>query len=607
MKKRILLNVSWLVVSLIILAFLVKFLVDMPFRKQLPPLPDLQNLSSPVREQINEAFKRTRRNPTPENLGNLGMVYHAAVFYEQAARCYQLAVRKSKSGWIWNYYLGYLYREMGESDAALENFNRVIQINPKVFHAWYYAGEEYQNMGNSDQAEKAFGHIANPEKMPLQGKSTTRNDYFPLSVYARFQMAKIYHGTGRIDKAEQTLKEIIENSRSFGPAYRLLGTVYLLKDDSLSGKRFMVRANDLAAYAPPVDTLVDKLMLLSRSALYLLKNIDEAEKSVYPEWAMRLVNHALLYMPEDKYLISKTVKLYLMMDRGKLVLPYLDQHLRQYQEDFTELKSVGDLLYKKGFYTQSIRYYHQAQKLRPGDAEVQSCLVLCNWYNGGRTEALDLLNELLESNKENPGILADGAGLLLNLGQKDRVPYYLNLLDHLSPSDPKVLKLKGMMAEQEGRLQEATTWYDLALKGDPEDLTTIRLLGNVLVQQKLWDRSIRHFRSALAYYPNEPYLLERLGTLLVSCPDPKLRNLSEGRDFSERAFIHTTSHSSTLISSGRSLAVAYAALGDYKNAADFMRMTIDLARHEKLPAESLAGLEKLYNHYRSLAGRKDSF
>jgi hypothetical protein len=117
------------------------------------------------------------------------------------------------------------------------------------------------------------------------------------------------------------------------------------------------------------------------------------------------------------------------------------------------------------------------------------------------------------------------------------------------------------------------------------------------MKMKMWNRAIEHFRKSLGFHPNEPYLLERLGTLLVSCPDKTLRNVREGLEYSERAFIHTGSHSSTLISAGRSLAVAYAASGDRGNSAMVMQKTIQAARRENLPAETIAELERLLQHF----------
>lgn len=598
-KKKISLILAVGLIILTVALLSGKLITDIPYRRELPLIPDLQTLSTPLREQITAAFKKAKRNPVAGNLGMLGMVYHSNAYYDVAAKCYELAIKKKRTEWIWNYYLGYLGRELGESQAALENFNAVIEKKPGMEIPWFYAGEEYQNSGNNEQAENAFKRISDTQSTPTVRKGAARYDYFPLSTYAGFHLARLYIESGRVEEAEKILKVIIRKYRSYGPAYRLLGNVYRIKGDSVLFNRYTIRANDLPVYAPPVDTLVDKLVLLSRSELYLLKKIDEAEKSVYPEWAMKLVNNAILYIPENKYLISKAIKLYLMMGSGEQALPYLGKHLSNYQEDLNELKSVGDLLYAKGFYMQSMDFYTRVALLEPGNPEIQSCLALCLWNVGKRQQAFIKIDDMLNGTNDIEAMII-GVNLMLSFKEMERAKPYLAKLTELALSNPSVQKLRGMVAEEGGNLKEALSLYESALRGDPGDLTTIRYLGNLLMRLKMWDKSIRHFRKSLEYHPNEPYLLERLGTLLVSCPDPALRNASEGLEFSERAFIHTRSHSSTLISAGRSLALAYTSLGDNQNATLVMKMTINAARRENVSAENLAELEILLKRFQAV-------
>ena len=156
------------------------------------------------------------------------------------------------------------------------------------------------------------------------------------------------------------------------------------------------------------------------------------------------------------------------------------------------------------------------------------------------------------------------------------------------------------IAEQAGNYKEAIRLYESSFNKDPEDLSTIRFLGNLLFRQKMWEKYIKHFRTALEYHPNDPYLLERLGTMLVSCPDPGWRNTLEGRDYSERAFIHTTSRSITLVSAGRSLALAYAELGDKQNATTVIRMTINIARRDNISESYQKDLENISRRIQTL-------
>ena len=45
---------------------------------------------------------------------NLGMVFHSGSFYDKAAQCYKLTIKRDKSAWIWDYYLGYLSKEQDQ-------------------------------------------------------------------------------------------------------------------------------------------------------------------------------------------------------------------------------------------------------------------------------------------------------------------------------------------------------------------------------------------------------------------------------------------------------------------------------------------------------------
>ncbi len=562
-----------------------RWMLDSTYRKQLPALPDLQTVSLPLQEQISTAYRKAKLRPTAGRLGILGMVYHSNAYYDEAAQCYQLAIKKGSSHWVWNYYLGYLNREMGESGEAIRNFQAVLKKNSKAYHARYYIGEGYQNLNQNDKAEASFKIIVNLKERKPSSDRSVREDYFPLRTYAKYQLAQIYINTARIDEAEKALMEIIRGQNSFGPAYRLLGNAYSLKGDSALSRKYKIRAGDLLDFKPPVDTLADRLTLISRSDLYVLKKIDEAERSVYPDWALTLARNAMKNIPGNKYLLSKAIKLHLKMGSGKQALLYLNQHLADFSADFNELKETGNLLYDRGYYPESLNYYRSALKIKPEDPEVQASLVLAMVNAGDKKQAVDLLDEQVGQYKGNPKVLANAVYVMLTLQEKEKARSFLSQLRQLSPSGPKTYQLGGIMAEQDGKVQEAIILYASAIKGNPKDFVSIQSLSEILMRQRLWTQLIRHLEKALEYNPNEPYLLERLGTLLVTCPDVKLRDYSLGREYSERAFIHKASTPEIVLSAGRTIAEAYAALGDKNSARIYMSQILEMATSQNAPEE----------------------
>jgi len=627
------------VIFLIILVLLFRFIVNTQYRSQIPVISDLSAFSQPVRDQISDALNKAHHKPSAYNIGFLGMVYHSSACYEQAAECYKLAIRKKKSDWIWNYYLGHLNIEMGQPEAVIENFTDVTDKNPAVNLAWYYLGEAYKNKGEIELAEESFGTILSPgvisaesiktssnrkstkketkrstgqtnlksdQKTTAKGKipvssGTTRTDYFPLSTYARFQLSRIYNETGRYDLAEKTLKDILKTSHSFGPAYRLLGNIYSAKGDSVFNKQYGNRANDLLPFSPPVDTLIDNLVLLSRSELYVLKKIDEAKNSVYSQWALKLVNNALQYLPDNKYLISKAIEIYLWVDLDSMAINLTDRHTSFFQDNFTELKKTGMMFFLNGLYSQSMKYFIMASGLNPEDAETQENMAISYWYLGDQPKAYEIIDELQSKNRNNADVLADIANILFfNFKESNKAVDYLVKLKQISPSNPKVLKLSAGMAEKKGNFREAITLYESSFSGNPEDIATIQYLGNLLMKEELWDKAIHHYRNALVYHPNEPDFLEWLGSLLIMCPDTSFRNIEDGKYYAERAFYHISSRPNVQVSAGRSLAYAYTILGDKKNAASIINQTINIARRENISRSYQAELENLYNYIQAM-------
>jgi len=365
--------------------------------------------------------------------------------------------------------------------------------------------------------------------------------------------------------------------------------------DVALGKQYVDRANDLVVLSPPVDTLVDKLVLLSRSELYLLKRIDEAERGIYDRWALRLVNNALQYLPDNKYLIAKSIKIYLWMNLDEKAIALTDKHISYFQESYTDLHKTGTLFYLNGLYPQSMKYLTRALELEPENVDVQKQLAICFWSLGDKQKSNDLLNELIEKNQDNPDVLADIVSLVFfNLRESDKAIGYLARLKQLSPSHPKVQKVSAGIAEENGKIQEAITLYESSFRGDPEDVNTIKYLGSLLYKQEMWGKSIIHYRKALEYHPNEPYFLERLGTYLAGSPDTALRNITEGIEYLERAFDHMSSPPNILVSAGRSLAWAYAKTDDKRNAFTTINQTILIGRNENMSPSYMAELENLY-------------
>jgi len=569
-------------VLIAIVFFVIRSISNSGYAKQLPDVPELTSSNKALKEQITKEAEKAVQKPTAENIGELAMVYHSSAFYERAAQCYRLAMKIDKKNWRWPYYLGYLDKEMGDSKSAVENFRQVININPNIYYAWYYAGEAFQNLNYNEQAEVSFKKLIYKDfSSGTETVTTNRVDFFPLDTYARYQLARIYLSTKQLDKAEAILNEIISQHHSFGPAYRLIGNLYNAKGDSAWSKYYIIRANDLSPFAAPVDTIADKLAMLSRSEMYLLKQIDESEKSMNIEWTNALVNHAMTYLPDNQYLIAKALKIYLKMDNGPKAIALIDKHLAAYQNQFNEIQEVADLFFDKRLYAPASRYYAQGLKLKPNDVKLESRLAMSQWQSDQKDEAHKVAQQLLKDGQ--PDQLASGINLLLMFGEKQQAQSYLNKLKQLAPSAAQTKRLEGLTAEYDGHPELAIKYYEAAFQKEPENMTNVKNLVELLFRQKDWKEALTRLGEAMKVHPNEPYVLERTGTLLVTCENQSLRNVNLGKELSERAFFHSTALPETMLSAGRSLVLACAMQHDYTSAKKYMTVVLNLASNQNLP------------------------
>ncbi len=398
--------------GLILILVLLRFALQGQYTNKIPEPPQSSTLSDAVRKQIAESSKDAKRKPSAENLGELGMVYHSSANYQEAAACYRLAIDRDPEQWLWSYYLGFLSMEMGQSEKVIDNFTRVIEINPEIYHAWYYCGEAHMNLRSYEQAEKYFTRISGvPRAKP--GGETTRIDHFPLGIYAKYQLSILYFDSKRLDLAEKTANEILNADKLFGPAYRLLGNIYRARGDDAIGNQYSLRANDIMVVASPVDALIDRLVLLSRSELYVLKKIDEASLNSYSDWAMTIIDNALIYLPDNRYLIAKAIKTWLWFDFDDKAIALSEQYLSFAENTYAELFEAGNLFFQKEQYSQAIKYFTRLEEMKPGVTETREKLAISLWRVDERQMSLDILDQILESFPHNMEVLADVTDLMI--------------------------------------------------------------------------------------------------------------------------------------------------------------------------------------------------
>ena len=602
MKKFLNKRVFWFIIipALFVILFLfilLKGFSDKGTKSKLPEPPASLQMSKPVAKQIQVAITEAGKNPTSESLGQLGMIYHSNTFYSEAKECYLLAIRANPNDWRWNYYLGYLFSELGEVENAVNHYRKVIELNPGDVYASYYLGEALVKQGNPEEAEKIFSNLAASDKTDFMKGDEVRNHLYPLKVYVQLSLARLLETSSRMDPAIEILKELITDYPDYGPAYRLLANIYAQQGKEKLSTENNQRANELCQFIPLVDPRIAQLALLSRSDEYILKQIDIAAFTSNQEWAKKLLDHALVFMPDNPFLNSKSIQFYLLYGFGDDINKKIDKHYSSFSNDFNELAKLASLFNKNGKYGWALMYYERCAVLKPGDTTILHNLAI-NYSNVGDAKKADVIIEkLLKDQPDDLKFLADAASIYTQLGENGKAQEVIRRIENLTPNDPVINKLKAGIALHDDNYQLADNYYSRYLQKVPNDIEALQYLGLRYIETKSWNKAINHYKNALGYFPNNPVFLEKLGSIYYDCPDIKLRDLTQAGSYLERAYFSIKSSIETRVSAGKNLAGIFAGEKKWEKAISIINTTLIMATRGNLPEQDIKLLTKTMEDY----------
>src|SRR5262245_38270959 len=198
-------------------------------------LPDLTKVDEGVRAQARERFAtltqkiQNSRLPAAElggAYGALGMVLHAAEYYDAAERCYIDAQTLAAGHVHWPYYPRRVYSSQGQTAKAQAEYTRVLELRPDDVPALIWLGRLHLDQGRPENAEPLFTRALTREPNSVAAlaglgrAALTKHDYAgaakhleqalsidPEADSLHSPLAMAYRGLGQLDKAEPHLRQ----------------------------------------------------------------------------------------------------------------------------------------------------------------------------------------------------------------------------------------------------------------------------------------------------------------------------------------------------------------------------------------------------------------
>jgi len=328
---------------------------------RLPALPELSRQPAAMREHLQGALAMARQSPASvDAVGRACLAFHADMFYEQAERCYAVAERLDLEAWRWQYYHALLRGERGGGDAFVDTLRAVLSKAPRYGPAWWRLGDAEFKLGRYDRAVDAWHHAREAPEPDRIGSSPVHTPDVPLKAYASLGLARVALARSDANGAIPVLERLVEESPRFGSAFRLLGDTLTALGRTREGKEATSHANQLPAYAPYADPMVDALALESRNGTFLLRQASEADLATNAAWSEHLTRRALEFDPDNPDVLVKLGRLLRTLGRDEEALDYFLAYNKKLPGDFQGLAHIGSCLSDLGRPEQAEAYLRRA-------------------------------------------------------------------------------------------------------------------------------------------------------------------------------------------------------------------------------------------------------
>ena len=188
------------------------------------------SVQAQVKQRYTTLTEKQTRGASGDELGaaygEYAMLLHAAEYHEAAEPAYLNAQDLMPGDVRWPYYLGHLYKSIGQTQKSIDAFTRALDRNPSELAALVWLGRLYLEAGKPDEAEKFFARAADlpPRNVAvlsgLGQAALAKRDYSkavsaledalaldPNAASIHSPLANAYRGLGDEAKAEAHLKQ----------------------------------------------------------------------------------------------------------------------------------------------------------------------------------------------------------------------------------------------------------------------------------------------------------------------------------------------------------------------------------------------------------------
>jgi HemY protein len=469
----------------------------------LPAPPDLTGKPIVLAERLTKAQAgAVSPGEVLLNIAELGRLYHANGFNQEAAACWRLLQAKQPREARWCYYLADSKRIASDYAAMYALVARTTELAPDYAPAWLLlAGLEFK-IGKLESAQRDY------EK---------RLQLLPGDPYARLSLARIALQKGNSAEARRLIEQLLKDTPAFSSAHNLYAEMLATAGDTKGAERQRLLGRNAGRFREADDPWLDELWawcydfdkLCAQGALELQTGHGDRARSYY--------ERAIQLRPRVVTGYEFLGALYIKLKDPAKARDTLEQCLPQLKDS---RPSLDYFFYLSQAYQDLKQPAEVVRVAREGLRQIGENLELYSLLGTalsdlGRTdEALTAFHRalVLNPNASNPNY---NLGLLfLNLGRRDDAIAALKRSLILQPTFPDALSLLGRIEMEAGNREAAEHYLRPLIESHPEIMSGSHLRAGAEAEAKHdMVAAERHYREGVALDPNHAELQVSLGML----------------------------------------------------------------------------------------------
>jgi len=423
---------------------------------RLPGKPDLSSKTELLRKEIIKRDQEIRQaldsyglsQQFGDRCGELGKLYQANHFYDQAIPCYQLAIELDPKNPKWPYFLASVHQERGEGQSVVPSLEKTITLAPSYSPAALKLADNHFKSGKLGLAKPQYRR---------------RLDLEPRDPYAYLGLARIALKESKWENSQDYLEKAIDSNPNFGAAHRLLAAVHEHFDRTNEKQQALDRAAKCTRFRPAPDPWIDalnhqcydveQLLVLGAKALTDL-NIEKA----------------LDFFTRSKDLNPKNPKAHLALGRLFFIVSQREK---------------------------ASEYFQKAIELDPKSDEAFFQLGVILKSEGKLKESEQMLLKALDFLPDNPNIYNNLGVTLLEQQEFEHAVKYLKQALEIYPEHINARYNLAMSLWGLGKVPEAIEQYKQILETKPNWATAANSLAWILATDR--NEDIRNGKEAIRW------------------------------------------------------------------------------------------------------------